>query len=142
MEVSIEHSCREHLNCRVIRPLHRVLVAPAWPSLRSAPGHCPVEGGFELRLVLIAVSADEVDDLAIAADRLLVFAARHVNHSQPIAPIVYEIHDGVGVAGQFILTVIADDGEPLSQAAAARSLSNCCTGIRARCIVEAAKFGA
>jgi hypothetical protein len=48
-----------------------------------------VEGGFELRLVLIGVSADEVDDLAIAVGRLLVFAACLVNHSQPIVSIVY-----------------------------------------------------
>ena len=48
-----------------------------------------MEGGFELRLVLIGVSADEVDDLAIAVGGLFVIAARLVDHPQPIVSIVY-----------------------------------------------------
>ena len=62
----------------------------------ATPTNCVVSeqlneepGGFELRLVLIGVSADEVDDLAIAVGCLLVFAACLVNHSQPIVSIVY-----------------------------------------------------
>jgi len=48
-----------------------------------------VEGGFELWLLLIWMSADKVDDLAIAVGGSLVIAARLVDHSQPIVVIVY-----------------------------------------------------
>jgi len=49
----------------------------------------PMEGGFELRLVLIGMSADEVDNLAITVSGLFVIAARFVDHPQPIISIVY-----------------------------------------------------
>ena len=47
-----------------------------------------VEGGFELRLVLVGMSADEVDDLSIALCGLLFVAACLVDHTQPVVAVV------------------------------------------------------
>jgi hypothetical protein len=47
-----------------------------------------VEGGFELGLVLVGMSADEVDDLSVVVGGLFVVAAGLVDHSQSIVAIV------------------------------------------------------
>jgi hypothetical protein len=57
----------------------------------------PMEGGFELRVVLIGVSPDEADDLPITLGGLCVIAPRLVDHSQLIIAIVYvgEAHEQI-----------------------------------------------
>lgn len=40
----------------------------------------PVEGGFELWLILIGMSADEIDDLTVVIGGLFVVAACLVDH--------------------------------------------------------------
>ena len=50
-----------------------------------------MEGGFELRLVLIGMSADEVDDLSVVVGGLLVVAACLVDHAQSIVTVVDHI---------------------------------------------------
>lgn len=47
-----------------------------------------VEGGFELGLVLVRMSADEIDDLTVVISGLFVVAASLVDHSQSIVAIV------------------------------------------------------
>src|SRR6267142_6492612 len=48
----------------------------------------PEEGGFKCRLVLIGVSADEVDDPAVVVSGLLMIAARLIDHPQSIVACV------------------------------------------------------
>ena len=48
-------------------------------------------GRFECRLVLIGVSADEVDDLSVVVGGLLVVAACLVDHAQSIVTVVDHI---------------------------------------------------
>lgn len=55
----------------------------------------PVEGVFQLRLVLIGVSADEVDDLPVTLGGVFVIAARFVDHPEPVVAVVH-----FGVANQ------------------------------------------
>ena len=48
----------------------------------------PVEGGFELGLVLVWMSADAVDDFAVVIRGLLFVAACLVDHPQSIVAVV------------------------------------------------------
>ncbi len=87
-----------------------------------------MEGSFKCRLVLIWVSADEVDDLTVVIRGLLVVAACLVDHSQSIVAVVDlreahqeiprglfgfvefavvdHIDDGVGCGGEFIGVIV------------------------------------
>ncbi len=87
-----------------------------------------MESGFELGLVLVWMSADEVDDLAVVIGGLLVVAASLVDHAQSIVAvvdfgeaheeipcsqfgliefaIVDHIDDGVGCGGEFIGVIV------------------------------------
>ena len=63
---------------------------------RVEPFDQPLEGSLKCRLVLIGMSADEVDDLSVVAGGLFVVAAGLVDH----------IDDGVGCAGEFIGVIV------------------------------------
>ena len=86
------------------------------------------EGVLEAGLVLVGMSTDEVDDLAVVVGGLLVVATRFIDHPQSIIAVVnfgeaYEeipcrlfslvefaivdhIDDGVGCVGQFIGVIV------------------------------------
>ncbi len=48
-----------------------------------------MEGGLEVGVVLLRVSPNEVDDLAIAVSRLFLIAAGLVNHPEPIPAVMH-----------------------------------------------------
>jgi hypothetical protein len=85
-----------------------------------------VEGGRELRLVLVRVGAHEFDYLTVTVSGLFVLATRFVDHPQAVVTVVYlgeaheeltccvlgvielagahQIDDGVGRLGEIVLT--------------------------------------
>jgi len=91
------------------------------------------EGVLEAGLVLVGMSTDEVDDLAVVVGGLLVVATRFIDHPQSIIAVVnfgeaYEeipcrllglvefaivdhIDDGVGCVGQFIGVIVTVTAE-------------------------------
>lgn len=90
-------------------------------------GDQAVEGVFEVRLVLIRMRANKVDDLPITLDGALVITARRIDHAEPVVAIVHfgiahkqiacgsfgfiesagvhHIDDGVGGIGQLAVRI-------------------------------------
>jgi hypothetical protein len=86
-----------------------------------------LESPFKVWVVLVGMLTGELDDFAIAISGLFVLTASLVHHAQPIIAvvhfrvafqqvarggfrlielaIVYEVHDGIGVAGELIVVI-------------------------------------
>lgn len=67
-----------------------VWISASWSAggRRLELGDELVEGGFDLWLVLIGMSTDELDDLAVVVGGLFFLAARLVDHPEAIIAVV------------------------------------------------------
>ena len=48
----------------------------------------PLDGYFGVRIIMLRVSADELDALPVILDGLLPIASRLINHTEPIVAVV------------------------------------------------------